>query len=70
MKPQAEIYLHCCRELGVDPAKALFLDDRPENVEGARVAGLQAEVYSDWENFVARTIPAYALPETDEARRQ
>lgn len=70
VKPQAEIYLHCCRELGVAPVNALFLDDRIENVEGARQAGLRAEVYTDWETFVARTIPAYGLPETDEARRQ
>ena len=31
--------------------EALFLDDKPENVEGARAVGMQAEMYSTWEAF-------------------
>jgi putative hydrolase of the HAD superfamily len=34
-----------------DPSEILFWDDRIENVEAARAAGLQAEVYSSFEAF-------------------
>ncbi len=55
VKPQREIYEHAVNGLNVKPEEALFLDDRPENVEGARVAGLQAELYTRWEDFLSRT---------------
>src|SRR6185437_5533474 len=32
IKPEAEIYHHAIEGLGVEPGRALFLDDRPENV--------------------------------------
>ena len=51
VKPQREIYEHAVQGLKVPPADALFLDDRPENVEGARQAGLQAALYTTWEEF-------------------
>lgn len=41
-KPDAAIYQHAVEGLGVKPSEALFLDDRIENVEGARAAGLNA----------------------------
>lgn len=41
-KPDPAIYRHAVDGLGIHPAEALFLDDRPENVEGARAAGLRA----------------------------
>jgi putative hydrolase of the HAD superfamily len=69
-KPQRKIYEHAYHGLGVEPADALFLDDRPDNVEGARQASLNAEIYSDWERFVEETIPRYGLPIPDDARRQ
>jgi len=40
-KPEAKIYRHVVKELGIAPEEALFLDDRRENVEGAKAAGLQ-----------------------------
>ncbi len=51
VKPQREIYEHCVRGLGVEAGDALFLDDRPENVDGAVAAGLQARFYRDFEDF-------------------
>jgi putative hydrolase of the HAD superfamily len=51
VKPDRAIYEHAVRGLKVAPRDALFLDDRPENVEGARAAGLQARLYSTWEDF-------------------
>ncbi|HYC63793.1 MAG TPA: HAD family phosphatase, partial [Reyranellaceae bacterium] len=39
-KPQAAIYELACRRGGVAPGEAVFIDDSPANVEGARAAGL------------------------------
>ena len=75
IKPDPGIYADAIRGLGVKPEEALFLDDRPENVEGGRAAGLRAELYSCWDDFacgdVARCygLPAAGLAE-DVARRQ
>jgi len=54
VKPQREIYEHATRGLKVAPHETLFLDDRPDNVEGARTAGLQAQLYESWETFRPR----------------
>ena len=43
-KPETEAFAYVAREIGVDPARILFLDDLPENVAGARAAGMQAVV--------------------------
>ena len=67
VKPQPEIYLDAIAGLGVEPAQALFLDDRPDNVDGARAVGLRAVLYSTWENFSAAR---YGLPVPAEALRQ
>jgi putative hydrolase of the HAD superfamily len=42
VKPDPAIYLYTCEKLGVVPADALFLDDKPENVLGAERAGLSS----------------------------
>jgi len=42
VKPEARIYEDCLRGLNAKPQEALFLDDREENVEGARALGIQA----------------------------
>lgn len=70
VKPQAAIYENSIRGLGVAPEEALFLDDRQENVEGARAAGLHAELYVTWEDFVQETPARYGLPAPAVARRQ
>jgi len=62
VKPEAAIYHDAIRGLGVPPAKALFLDDKLENVEGARAVGLHAEIYTTWETFLAETVERYSLP--------
>jgi putative hydrolase of the HAD superfamily len=49
-KPARRIYEHAVAGLGVAADEALFLDDRPENVAGAREAGLRSELYSSWED--------------------
>jgi putative hydrolase of the HAD superfamily len=45
IKPEAGIYEHALRGLGVAAGEALFLDDREENVEGARRVGLHAVLF-------------------------
>ena len=47
LKPEPESYRACLRELGARAETTLFVDDRAENVEGARAAGLDAILHSD-----------------------
>ncbi len=62
-KPQAAIYEHSYRGLGVAPEEVLFIDDKIENVMGAREVGMSAELFTVWEEF-AREVPRrYRLPE-------
>ena len=63
IKPEAAIYHHALRELDVAAGEALFLDDRLENVEGARAAGLQAELFTTWEEFLDNGFTRFSLPE-------
>jgi putative hydrolase of the HAD superfamily len=60
-KPQAAIYEHSYQGLNVAPEETLFIDDKIENVEGARTAGMRAELFTTWEEFVG--VPEqYGLP--------
>src|SRR5690606_6895168 len=45
-KPDPAIFLRCLAQLGAEPAQALFIDDKAENAEGARRAGLRAHHYT------------------------
>ena len=45
-KPDVAIFAHAAKVLGVAPEECFFTDDRPENVEGARQAGMHAEVFA------------------------
>ncbi len=47
MKPDPRIYARILGELGVLPQQAVFIDDMPENVEGARRVGMHAIHYTD-----------------------
>ncbi len=51
-KPDVAIFRHVAAELGVEPGECFFTDDRPENVEGARAAGMHAEVFTSREALV------------------
>lgn len=39
-KPESDIYLKVCHELGVKPVDSLFFDDNPECVTGAETVGM------------------------------
>lgn len=41
-KPEAAIFEHAARSLGVPTSACLFIDDRAANCEGARATGMQA----------------------------
>ncbi len=45
IKPDPAIYRVCLEMLGCPPHRALFFDDRPNNVVGARQVGMQAHVF-------------------------
>ncbi|HEX4740866.1 MAG TPA: HAD-IA family hydrolase [Caulobacteraceae bacterium] len=45
LKPSIDSFLHVARAAGLDPRRSIFFDDRKDNVEGARAAGFQAEVF-------------------------
>jgi FMN phosphatase YigB (HAD superfamily) len=46
MKPEPEIYRAAAELAGVAPEEIFFVDDRPENVEGARRAGFDVVLYT------------------------
>lgn len=70
VKPQPAIYEDTIRGLGVPPQQALFIDDRPENVQGARAVGMQAELFVSWEAFLEDAPARYGLPAPSVALRQ
>ena len=45
IKPTLEAFQRVARRAGIEPARSLFIDDVPANVEAARAAGFQAEVF-------------------------
>jgi putative hydrolase of the HAD superfamily len=47
VKPEAAIYQHTLAKLGVRAEEALFLDDKIENIEGARLVGMHALLFRD-----------------------
>jgi putative hydrolase of the HAD superfamily len=61
-KPQPAIYRDAIAGLDVAPGEALFLDDRADNIEGARALGIAGELYTSWEEFVTEALPRYDLP--------
>jgi putative hydrolase of the HAD superfamily len=49
IKPGPEIYGVCLDVLGSEPGRTLFFDDRPNNVESARKAGMEAYLFESAE---------------------
>ena len=46
MKPEAAIYEAALEAVGARAEQCFFTDDRPENIEGARALGIQAELFA------------------------
>jgi putative hydrolase of the HAD superfamily len=53
IKPQKEIYLVTCERLGIAPSEAIFIDDKPENIVGAKQVGLEGVVFETSEQVAA-----------------
>jgi HAD superfamily hydrolase (TIGR01509 family) len=53
MKPAPEIFLWTLEQLGREPLEAVFIDDFPHNVEGARAVGMAAIHYQPGTNLEA-----------------
>jgi len=47
VKPDAAIYEHVIAELGIEASEFLFVDNKSENVEGARAVGGDGHVFTD-----------------------
>jgi putative hydrolase of the HAD superfamily len=47
VKPHAPIYEHVIRELGIAASDFVFIDNKSENVEGARAVGGEGHVFTD-----------------------
>lgn len=60
-KPDPAYFHAVLAALRADPARVLFIDDRPENVTAARECGLYAEVYGPGDRL-RDTLARYALP--------
>jgi putative hydrolase of the HAD superfamily len=54
MKPDARIYQIALEKLGVTASESVFLDDFLENVEGARLVGMQAIHFSQPEQALKK----------------
>jgi putative hydrolase of the HAD superfamily len=60
-KPDTAVFAHAARVLAVEPGECFFTDDRPENVAGARAAGMHAEVFAG-RAHLAGCLRALGLP--------
>ena len=63
-KPEPEAYAACLSRLGFSGYSTLYIDDRAENVEGARAAGLAAIRFED-EHTLAATLQDYEFDPID-----
>jgi FMN phosphatase YigB (HAD superfamily) len=46
LKPSVRSFLTVAEKAGIAPGRSLFIDDREDNVQGAREAGFHAEVFT------------------------
>lgn len=51
IKPERAIYERLCEKFGVKAEECLFADDKEVNVEGAKVAGMHAVVFTTAEQY-------------------
>lgn len=53
-KPDPEIYRKLFRTYGIDPSRALFIDDTEENVEAARNLGCSGFVFTEYNDMAEK----------------
>lgn len=54
VKPSAAIYQALCDRFQIDPDKAVFIDDSPLNIAGAKAFGLHTILFTDYADAVAQ----------------
>ena len=52
-KPDETGFTQCLQRLGFSPGSTLFVDDKIKNVEGAKLAGLDAFIFESEEQFIS-----------------
>ncbi len=62
VKPESSIYRLCLQKLGVTPEECIFLDDVPENAEGARAVGISAMVFRSADEAAVELERDWGLP--------
>ena len=60
VKPSAAIYQALCDRFQIEPGKAVFIDDSPLNVAGAKSFGLNTILFTDYADAVAKLV-AYGV---------
>ena len=68
VKPDLAIYRLAVERFGIDPARAVFVDDRADNIAGAEAAGMTGLLFSDAARLRAELI-ALGLPLAPVAER-
>ncbi len=63
-KPSPEAFRAACSALSAEPTRVVFIDDNPENVSGAREAGLLAIRYTTPEQLHLHLAASNALTAT------
>lgn len=56
VKPDPAIYRLAIARFGIDPARALFIDDRQDNIESAIACGLQGHVFRNHATLEAELV--------------
>jgi putative hydrolase of the HAD superfamily len=69
VKADAAIYALCLKGLKAPPGEVLFIDDREDNVEGARKAGMRAVKFESIPQLTRDVEPYGLRPSLEEAAR-
>ncbi len=51
LKPAVEVYKIAAKNIGFDPENCFFIDDRPQNIEGAVKAGMRGVIFTGVEKL-------------------
>lgn len=62
VKPEPSLYRLCLQKLEAKPQECIFLDDVPENAEGARAVGINALVFRSPDQAAAELEGDWGLP--------
>jgi putative hydrolase of the HAD superfamily len=65
VKPEPAIYKRCLNGLGVSPEEAVFIDDRPVNLEAAEALGIRGLLFDSLEAFAKRVRAEPRFPAVD-----